>query len=298
MYSLRTKLLLGYGIVLSLSVAEFVSLCLGHVRLAEWLLLVELVLGVIFLVYLTRVVFLPIHALTRATDEIRAGVRNELGLKPGRDEVGRLARSINEMAAAEREALERAREQLLRSEEATSSVLNSLSHAVAVISPEGTIEIVNRHAQKFGLETGRDVRATGHKWLPPLVQEVRQSRAAGPRHTVAPVQVFDGGSEKFFLPQASPVISATGELIGITVVLADVTEERQVTEAKSGLISSVSHQLKTPMTSIQMSIHLLLEDNVDRLTARQRELLQAACDDSERLHRQIEELLEAARKKG
>jgi signal transduction histidine kinase len=64
---------------------------------------------------------------------------------------------------------------------------------------------------------------------------------------------------------------------------------------KSGLLSVVSHELKTPLTSIRMGLHLLLDERVGSLSAKQVELLSAARDDSDRLHRLIEGLLEMGR---
>ena len=57
------------------------------------------------------------------------------------------------------------------------------------------------------------------------------------------------------------------------LVLQDVTQLRQQDEIKRGVIRTVSHQLKTPLTSIRMAIHLLLEEKVGALTEKQAELL-------------------------
>ena len=64
---------------------------------------------------------------------------------------------------------------------------------------------------------------------------------------------------------------------------------------KRGLVSTVSHQLKTPLTSIRMAVHLLLEENVGALTEKQAELLLAARDDSDRLNGILDNLLDISR---
>ena len=220
------------------------------------------------------------------------------------DEVGDLARSISDMAAGDREKLHTEHDQRIRAQETARSVIESLPHAVALVSPEGKVEIANAGAVRFGLKAGQDIKSLPLKWLPPLVAEVLATgspagsgiRGIQEAHRESFVQVFEDGRELFFLPQAHPVLDA-GAIVGITVVLLDVTDEKRVDEARQGILSSLSHQLKTPMTSIQMSIHLLLEDAVDRLTPRQMELLKAAGEDADRLHRQIEELLASARQK-
>jgi signal transduction histidine kinase len=85
------------------------------------------------------------------------------------------------------------------------------------------------------------------------------------------------------------------EPTGVAVILKDVTQIREQQELKRDAISTVSHQLKTPLTSLRMSIHLLLEEKVGPLTEKQAELLIAAREDSERLAGILDELLNLSR---
>ncbi len=61
------------------------------------------------------------------------------------------------------------------------------------------------------------------------------------------------------------------------------------------MVSTVSHELKTPLTSVQMAIHLLLEEVVGPLTPKQVELLLAARQDSDRILAMINDLLDLTR---
>ena len=84
-------------------------------------------------------------------------------------------------------------------------------------------------------------------------------------------------------------------MIGVTLVLADVTNLRRLDEMKSGLLSVVSHELKTPLTSIRMATHLLLDERIGNLNPKQNELLIAAGEDADRLQTIIEDLLDIGR---
>ncbi len=84
-------------------------------------------------------------------------------------------------------------------------------------------------------------------------------------------------------------------LLGAAVVLSDVTKFRLVDQLKSDMVSTVSHELKTPLTSLQMAVHLLLEEVVGPLNAKQIELLLAARQDAERLLTLVNDLLDLTR---
>ena len=103
------------------------------------------------------------------------------------------------------------------------------------------------------------------------------------------------GEEHAFLPQVRPIRDPYGGTLGAAVVLNDVTRFRLLDEIKSDLVATVSHELKTPLTSLRLALHLLLEEAVGPLTPKQTELLLDARDNAERLLRTIEHLLALAR---
>jgi signal transduction histidine kinase len=66
-------------------------------------------------------------------------------------------------------------------------------------------------------------------------------------------------------------------------------------DIKTNLVATVSHELKTPLTSVRMVLHMLLEKTLGPLTSRQQDFLRTACDDAERLLRMLNTLLDLAR---
>jgi NtrC-family two-component system sensor histidine kinase KinB len=81
---------------------------------------------------------------------------------------------------------------------------------------------------------------------------------------------------------------------GAAIVLADVTDFVRLDELRSELVAVASHELKTPLTSVQMNL-LLLQEKADNLTPRQRQILTAALQGGEELAATIEELLDLTR---
>jgi signal transduction histidine kinase len=66
-------------------------------------------------------------------------------------------------------------------------------------------------------------------------------------------------------------------------------------DAKTNLVGTVSHELKTPLTSLRMALYLLLEQNLSALSQQQKELLEDARNDADRLLRILDTLLDLTR---
>jgi signal transduction histidine kinase len=79
------------------------------------------------------------------------------------------------------------------------------------------------------------------------------------------------------------------------VAFTDVTKFHLLDRLKSDMVSTVSHELKTPLTSVQMAVHLLLEEVVGPLNSKQLELLLAARQDADRILAMINDLLDLTR---
>jgi signal transduction histidine kinase len=232
----------------------------------------------------------PLKRLTASAEDIRDGNLDLVLDIPTSDEIGRLARAFNDMAEALRRSRREGQRDLIRSQRAAEEVLKALPAAIALVNPEGRVEAATETAQKhFGLVPGACVRDLGQEWLTKLFD---QALGRG--------QAIFRGREYFFQPSAHPIPAAMhgGDPAGVAVILKDMTEERQQAELKRSVLATVSHQLKTPLTSLRMSIHLLLDEALGPMSAKQTELALAAREESERLTSILEDLLDLDRMEG
>jgi two-component system, NtrC family, sensor histidine kinase KinB len=251
-----------------------------------------------FTIILGRSILQPLGTLTKSFREIEQGNLDLVVQVKSRDELRELAEAFNSMAAKLREFRRTDRAKLVRTQRTTQLAVNSLPDAIAIINPDGQIELANDAARSlFQMNPGQSISTLTDPRLPELYRQVtREGRQSRPKGYESAIEVGDGtGQKRFFLPQAVPIVDAEKHLLGVTLVLGDVTNLRRLDEMKSGLLSVVSHELKTPLTSIRMAVHLLLEERVGPLTAKQTELLVAARDDADRLHKIIEGLLDMGR---
>jgi signal transduction histidine kinase/HAMP domain-containing protein len=249
-----------------------------------------------FIIFSRKWVMRPIQRLIRSTEEIRRGNLDLVVSSRSRDEIGQLSESFNVMAASLREFRRTDQAKLLRIQRATQQAFDSLPDAVAVVDTEGRIEVATEAAKStFGMKPGAVLFDLPFSWMSELFgRAVHTGRAAALEGGRA-IQQFIQGQERYFRPEALPILDNDRLATGAIMVLKDVTQIRQQDEIKKGVIRTVSHQLKTPLTSIRMAIHLLLEEKVGALTEKQAELLVAAREDSERLHEILNNLLDISR---
>jgi PAS domain S-box-containing protein len=266
-------------------------------RRMYFLLLAGAAVAMAFIYFTGGWILRPITRLIDFTDQVGRGNLELFIQSSSRDEIGRLAEAFNTMAAGLREFRRSDHANLVRVKRSTQTAFNSLPDSVALVDLEGRIEVVTEMAREtFGLKPEMQLQNAPFQWLSALYGSALSSgRAVEGKDDYAIVQHFVKGEERFFRPKAVPILDNERQPVGIVFIFEDITQIQRQDDLKKGLISTVSHQLKTPLTSIRMAIHLLLEEKAGSLTDKQAELLMAARDDSDRLHTIVDDLLDISR---
>jgi NtrC-family two-component system sensor histidine kinase KinB len=246
---------------------------------------------------LSRSITLPIQSLTDTAKQLGEGNLDQHVPVQSRDEVGLLADAFNKMAARLRAYRQSSTEKILQAQQTTESALRAFPDPILVFSTDREIQLQNAAADVFLQQIGGNLDSVG-----PLTAYIDQSLKGSadfqPTSFDKAIPMSLNGSEKFFLPRVLTMRNEAGVPVGVVVVLQDVTRFRMADDVKTDLIATVSHELKTPLTSMQMAVYLLLEEKVGPLNPKQTELLLAARSNSDRLFEMIEDLLDLARFEG
>ena len=244
----------------------------------------------------------PIRALIRSAQGIRAGNLDQVVPVLTNDELGDLAKEFNAMARQLRQYRQSDYARLLRAQRTSQATIDSFPDPVLVVDPDGKIEMSNPAAQRlFGFPGKSGDKTAASPWLPPeslqapLKEALQSQRPYLPEEFDHAVLLHTDGKDHSFLPHILPIRDPWGYTLGAAVLLQDVTRFRLLDQIKSDLVATASHELKTPLTSIRLAHHLLLEEAVGPLTSKQTELLLDARDNTERLLAVVNNLLDLTR---
>ena len=252
-----------------------------------------LLIAVFFAVRLQRSILRPIRALTASSKDLGEGNLDQVVPVLSRDELGELADAFNKMAGKLRAYRQVTSDQILQARQMTEITFSAFPDAIVVLSEDGKIDFKNPAADRLFAKLGKD-------YLPsPILAEAERVLKGGgdflPTDLAKALCLRIDDKETFILPRVIGMRDDESNVFGAAVVLQDVTRFRLLDDVKTNLVSTVSHELKTPLTSVRMGLHLLLEEKIGSLNPKQVELLLAAREDSERLLRMINDLLDLAR---
>ena len=243
----------------------------------------------------------PVSILSQAVRRLGQGDLEARARVADGGEIGQLASDFNAMADRLKGYRESSLGELLQAQQASQAAIDSLPDPVIVFGAQGGgILNVNKSAEGA---LGLSLDAAGDplvRLAPDLREVLERARAhvlAGkgayvPRGYEEAVRVDLPEGARFFLPRATPVYAEASGISAATVILQDVTRLKRFDELKNDLVATVAHEFRTPLTSLRMAIHLVAEEAVGPLTAKQAELLGSARQDCERLQGIVDDLLD------
>jgi signal transduction histidine kinase len=249
--------------------------------------------------YFLRSAVLPLRRLAAATARVARGQLATRVPPGGAGEVGELAGSFNAMAAS----LERSHRELQRQVGVTRAVLDSTVDGICLTDPDGNVLLANRPLVEFVLELDLPQEGSVPERLLAVADrfpDPDRYRAAMERIAANPdAPSFDefefAGTQRTFQGFTAPVRDEDGTPLGRVWTLREVTAERAAARAKDEFVATISHELRTPLTSIVGFLEMLLDGTAGGLGEEQRRYLEIVQRSSQRLMRQVSDLLFIAR---
>lgn len=207
-------------------------------------------------------------------------------------EIDAVAKAMNLMAAEIDERIST----ISRQRNEHKAVLSSMSEAVLAFNSDCKLITLNDSAAKI---IGFDISDAKGRSLQeiirnPALQQFVTYSLDSDKPLEENITLHKDGIEYFLQARSNALLDEQGQKIGILVVLNDITRIRQLEKVRSDFVANVSHELKTPITSIKGFVETLLEGAMQEPDERKR-FLEIIANQSNRMDAIIDDLLELSR---
>ena len=263
--------------------------------------IIALALSIIASIQSTRSVRRPVRKLTQTIRRISQGRLNQKIDIMAEDELGELTREFNKMTERLRMYEQMNVLQLIAEKKKSEAVIASIADPVILTDEENHLLAVNQAAAKvFNISLANGWQ---EKSIAALLQNDRVTELltadASRRDEIARqdqlLAVAQGEEAFYFRPRQTMITDEQGHVQGVVTLLQDVTRLKKLDQLKSDFMATVSHEFRTPLTSLNMTIDILLQGLLGSVSVQQGELLATAKADCERLTKLVKELLNLSR---
>nr|WP_068891733.1 ATP-binding protein [Pedobacter panaciterrae] len=247
----------------------------------------------------------PLREFSEAIKEIsRKNYKQRLEFS-GTDEFAELATEFNAMAAQlnkwENSNLAKLQSEKLRIE----AIIEQMQDAIIGLNEQKEVLFLNKVAGQLLNLNEKDIIGLNALELVKrndLLNKILQINSVD-----KPMKIYADNKESYFqlerreimIPntfedQDEQTLTETRKTAGEVYILKNITKYKELDEAKTNFIATVSHELKTPISSIKMSLKLMDDERVGTMNAEQKELVQHIKEDCGRLLKITTELLDLA----
>lgn len=259
------------------------------------------VIAFILLINLPSNIANPIQKLTESIKQIAEKNYSERVALESHNEFGDLAKSFNIMAQKLEEYNNSNLSKLMMEKKRVETLIDKMHDPVIGLDENMRIIFANEEAnQILGLPDSELIGfqskniALKNDLLRELIKDIENIEIN--TEATKPIKIYANAKECYFEKDIQHIsIMGTGEsipkIVGHVILLRDVTEYKELDVAKTEFIATVSHEFKTPISSIKMSLQLLENKQVGQLNPEQLNLIESIKDDAQRLLKITGELL-------
>lgn len=245
----------------------------------------------IFLLNFPGYIANPIKELTEGIKAIsNKNYSQRIHLKKG-DEFSELADSFNIMAERLNDFENSNLAKILFEKKRIETIINNMSDPIIGLDEYDKVLFANSSALRiFGLSE-KDL--IGKPALEVAKKNDLLDTLLNSKSSLMPLKIFDNNKECYFTKEIWQ-IQTEEKSIGEVILLKNITQYKELDLAKTNFIATVSHELKTPLASIKVSLKLLNDERVGSLNDEQHKLVDHIKDDTQRLLTITGELLDLA----
>ncbi len=256
------------------------------------------VLSLIFSTKFSEFIVKPVKDLTRSVKHISAGNFDQVIQLSDSDEIGILADEFNSMVGRLQRYEKLNINKLLYEKRKSEIIIESINDPVAMVDGELQILLANKAFEiEFGKPQNEQTRIQEIIHDEKICENIKSfilGNLSDKKDNT--YQVMDtNGSARYFKLKYSLINLPESDINAALIVFSDITKYEELDRLKSEFVAKVSHELKTPLTSLGMAVGILGDGILGKLSSKQIELINSMKDDYDRLNKLVKEILELSR---
>ena len=242
---------------------------------------ITLIIAIFITYLLSRAITVPIYKLQARAEKMAEGDFTPITELKSGDEISQLADRFNYMA----KKLDTTLSEISKEKNKVEAILENMNDGVIAFDTEGNLIIANAPAITL-MKLDKDI-----KRFEEIFCDIEFEALFETQDSHAEFDLNENGRYlKIFFARFK---NENGRNEGIIAVIQDVTKQEKLEEMRKDFVANVSHELKTPITSIRGYSETLLENEVDKETSDR--FLSVINSEAERMSRIVSELLQLSK---
>jgi len=259
----------------------------------------SLIITIVFIYYFPGYLIAPIKELTNKIKAVSDKSFDQRVEIKANDEIGELSESFNLMAERLKEFEESHLDQLLLEKYRMETLVFGLNDGVLLLDEKNNVLLINSIAEEIFNLKSHDILnkninrfADESEILKYVLTLVAEKNTSG-----KPLKINKNNTEEYYSAEyieikRNNIHVNQNKILGLVLYLKNVTSFEKRDLAKTNMLATVSHELKTPVSSINLSLKLLNDARIGVLNPEQEKLLQSIQLQNKRLLNVINEILD------
>jgi two-component system, NtrC family, sensor histidine kinase KinB len=256
------------------------------------------VLSLVFSTKFSEFIVKPVKDLTRSVKHISAGNFDQVIQSNDSDEIGILADEFNSMVGRLKRYEKLNINNLLYEKRKSEIIIESINDPVLMVDSDLHILLANK-AFKLEFSTPRSEQTMLNEVIKDekVYEDIKTYISSNETKDQENIfQTHDSeGAVRYYKLRYSSITLPENNITAALIVFSDITQYEELDRLKSEFVAKVSHELKTPLTSMGMAVGILGDEVVGNLSDKQKELILSMRQDYNRLNKLVKEILELSR---
>ncbi len=270
---------------------------------ATWAIIIistfAIIISILVSINFTQTILRPLKATTETVRRISQGQLNQKVRITTNDEIAELGREFNKMTERLHSYERMNVNKIVQEKRKSEAIVSGIPVAIVVTDESQRLSLMNDVAKDI-------LDLNGAEWEGKQVADIAIDEPL--QQALIPANISENGvspktlisinnreEEMHLWVRHIHIAEESGAPIGTVTLLQDVTSFKNLDRLKSEFMATISHEFRTPLTSINMAVDILLQEVRGELNDVQRDLLQDAREDCLRLRNLVRDLLDLSR---